>query len=82
MVGICRCGGGCRGCCVDCGAEVGPLDCADDDVEGAKYEGWLWEGPFRDGDDSGASISAGSKWIFSNCPKDAEQVVSCVRALR
>lgn len=50
-------------CCVDWGAEVGPLDCAEEEFECAKYEAWVWEGPFRDGDDSGASISAGLQQV-------------------
>jgi hypothetical protein len=62
-MGICRCGGGCCGCCVVLGAEVGPLDCADEEVETAKCECWFFEGPFRDGDDNGASIAAGSKCV-------------------
>jgi len=35
----------------------------EEEAEGAKYEGCFWEGPFRDGDESGASIAAGSKWL-------------------
>jgi len=54
--GLCT-GAGCCACWV-CGADVGPDkdDCvAVDDEE--KYEGWLdFEGPWREGEERGASI--------------------------
>lgn len=49
------CGGGACGCCCCIGAEVGALDCEDEDCE-LKYVCWVCEGPFKDGDESGASI--------------------------
>jgi len=53
----CGCGGGGSCCCG--GADVGALDCVDVDWE-LKYVCWPFEGPFRDGDESGASILADS----------------------
>lgn len=40
---------------------MGPFGCVVEEDEEVKYEGWFWEGPFKDGDESGASIVMDSR---------------------